>query len=86
MNCFKLPVDTRPAWEWGDRYYGCRITAHLRDGPILHSAAAKILGISRPHLYKLINLGWITPLRYKYSNRPYVYGRDIRRCFQKIGT
>ena len=50
------------------------------------SAAAKILGISRTHLYKLINLGWITPLRYKYSNRPYVYGRDIRRCFQKIGT
>lgn len=50
------------------------------------SAAAKILGVSRPHLYKLIKLGWIIPRRYHYSNRPYVYGSDIRRCYNKIAN
>ena len=49
------------------------------------SEAARILDISRPNVYKLIEKGWITPRRYKSNNRPYVYGSDIRRCYYKIG-
>ncbi len=48
------------------------------------SAAAKLLGISRPSLYKLIQKGWIIPRKYRNSNRPYVCGADIRRCYYKI--
>ena len=46
--------------------------------------AASILGMSRPTFYKRVRQGYIKEHRYRDSNRPFVYGIDIKHYFRRI--
>ncbi len=48
------------------------------------SDAAKLLGISRPTLYKRVESGLIKSHRYKDSKWPFFYGSDIKFYYRRI--